>query len=145
MKARLLALTAFLRDRAEIVGVEPQRLEMPQTWIDATFTGLLTHGVISWDERAERRRSVDMLSSFLMATTFRLEPRKAERTHVLNFFVEANIMLSLQHDTGRWCTEYTYSGGDSMVVYVRQATRGGVRFRGIQRCFAAASFASGGL
>ncbi|KAI9467260.1 mitochondrial distribution and morphology protein 10 [Lactarius psammicola] len=26
-----------------------------------------------------------------------------------------NIMLSLQHDTGRWCTEYTYSAEDSMV------------------------------
>lgn len=24
-------------------------------------------------------------------------------------------MLSLQHDTGRWCTEYTYSAEDSMV------------------------------
>jgi distribution and morphology protein 10 len=23
-------------------------------------------------------------------------------------------MLSLQHDTGKWCTEYTYSGDDSM-------------------------------
>ena len=24
-------------------------------------------------------------------------------------------MLSLQHDTGRWCTEYTYSAEDSML------------------------------
>jgi distribution and morphology protein 10 len=24
-------------------------------------------------------------------------------------------MLNLQHDTGRWCTEYTYSAEDSMV------------------------------
>ncbi|KAI0306933.1 mitochondrial distribution and morphology protein 10 [Multifurca ochricompacta] len=28
----------------------------------------------------------------------------------------SNIMLSLQHDTGRWCTEYTYSAEDSMLV-----------------------------
>jgi mitochondrial distribution and morphology protein 10 len=27
----------------------------------------------------------------------------------------SNIMLSLQHDTGRWCTEYTYSAEDSML------------------------------
>ncbi len=27
----------------------------------------------------------------------------------------SNIMLNLQHDTGRWCTEYTYSAEDSMV------------------------------
>lgn len=27
----------------------------------------------------------------------------------------SNIMFSLQHDTGRWCTEYTYSAEDSMV------------------------------
>ncbi|KAI0053074.1 mitochondrial distribution and morphology protein 10 [Auriscalpium vulgare] len=26
----------------------------------------------------------------------------------------SNVMLSLQHDTGRWCTEYTYSAEDSM-------------------------------
>ncbi|KAI0068901.1 mitochondrial distribution and morphology protein 10 [Artomyces pyxidatus] len=27
----------------------------------------------------------------------------------------SNVMLSVQHDTGRWCTEYTYSAEDSMV------------------------------
>lgn len=26
----------------------------------------------------------------------------------------SNLMLSLQHDTGRWCTEYTYSAEDGM-------------------------------
>jgi len=26
----------------------------------------------------------------------------------------SNVMLSLQHDTGKWCTEYTYSGDDGM-------------------------------
>ncbi|KII95385.1 hypothetical protein PLICRDRAFT_34235 [Plicaturopsis crispa FD-325 SS-3] len=26
----------------------------------------------------------------------------------------SNVMLSLQHDVGRWCTEYTYSAEDSM-------------------------------
>ncbi|KAF7794530.1 hypothetical protein EIP86_005664 [Pleurotus ostreatoroseus] len=26
----------------------------------------------------------------------------------------SNVMLSLQHDTGRWCTEYTYSAEDGM-------------------------------
>jgi hypothetical protein len=27
----------------------------------------------------------------------------------------SNVMFSLQHDTGRWCTEYTYSAEDSML------------------------------
>ena len=27
----------------------------------------------------------------------------------------SNVMLNLQHDTGRWCTEYTYSAEDSML------------------------------
>jgi mitochondrial distribution and morphology protein 10 len=27
---------------------------------------------------------------------------------------ESNIMFNLQHDVGRWCTEYTYSAEDSM-------------------------------
>ena len=27
----------------------------------------------------------------------------------------SNIMFSLQHDTGRWCSEYTYSAEDSML------------------------------
>ena len=27
----------------------------------------------------------------------------------------SNIMFNLQHDTGRWCTEYTYSAEDSML------------------------------
>ena len=26
----------------------------------------------------------------------------------------SNVMLSLQHDTGRWCTEYTWSADDGM-------------------------------
>src|ERR1700742_1834793 len=26
----------------------------------------------------------------------------------------SNVMLSLQHDTGKWCTEYTWSGDDGM-------------------------------
>ena len=26
----------------------------------------------------------------------------------------SNIMLSLQHDTGKWCTEYTWSAEDGM-------------------------------
>lgn len=26
----------------------------------------------------------------------------------------SNLMLSLQHDVGKWCTEYTYSAEDSM-------------------------------
>ena len=26
----------------------------------------------------------------------------------------SNVMLSLQHDTGRWCTEYTWSAEDGM-------------------------------
>ena len=27
----------------------------------------------------------------------------------------SNVMFNLQHDTGRWCTEYTYSAEDSML------------------------------
>lgn len=88
-EARFRAFTAFTRGGAEIAGVEPQLLEMLQTWIDAAFTGLLTRDVISSTERAERERSVDNLGSFLTVTTSRLETlaRLSEPTigNVLNF------------------------------------------------------------
>ncbi|KAI0255431.1 hypothetical protein BJV78DRAFT_1326174 [Lactifluus subvellereus] len=88
-EARFRAFTAFTRGGAEIAGVEPQLLEMLQTWIDAAFAGLLTRDVLSSAERAERERSVDSLGSFLTATTSRLETlaRLSEPTigNVLNF------------------------------------------------------------
>jgi tuberous sclerosis 2 len=90
-EARFRAFTAFTRGGAEIAGIEPQLLEMLQTWIDAAFTGLLIRDVISSTERAERERSVDALGSFLTATTSRLETlaRLSEPTigSVLIFFV----------------------------------------------------------
>ncbi|KAH9993036.1 hypothetical protein BJV77DRAFT_1060291 [Russula vinacea] len=83
-EARFRAFTAFTREGAEIAGIEPQLLEMLQTWIDAAFSGLLTspRDVVisssgssssSFAERAERERSVDVLGSFLTVTTSRLE------------------------------------------------------------------------
>jgi hypothetical protein len=77
-EARFRSFTAFTREGAEIAGIEPQLLEMLQTWIDAAFSGLLTSPrdvVVSSSsaERAERERSVDMLGSFLTVTTSRLE------------------------------------------------------------------------
>ncbi|KAH9960287.1 hypothetical protein BC827DRAFT_1208521 [Russula dissimulans] len=79
-EARFRAFTAFTKGGAEIAGIEPQLLEMLQTWIDAAFAGLLNplaRDVIapsaSSADRAERERSVDMLGSFLTVTTSRLE------------------------------------------------------------------------
>lgn len=37
----------------------------------------------------------------------------AERTRETNTY-PSNIMFSLQHDTGKWCTEYTWSVEDGM-------------------------------
>jgi tuberous sclerosis protein 2 len=98
-EARFRAFTAFTRGGAEIAGIEPQLLEMLQTWIDAAFVGLLASSTstastrdlgISSAERAERERSVDMLGSFLTVTTSRLETlaRLSEPTiaSVLAFF-----------------------------------------------------------
>ena len=81
-EARFRAFTAFTREGAEIAGIEPQMLEMLQTWIDAAFSGLLTSsrevlisssGTSTSSERAERERCVDVLGSFLTVTTSRLE------------------------------------------------------------------------
>ena len=97
-EARFRAFTAFTKGGAEIAGIEPQLLEMLQTWIDAAFNGLLAAGgssggliiTISAAERAERERSVDMLGPFLTVTTSRLETlaRLSEPTigSVLDFF-----------------------------------------------------------
>ncbi len=98
-EARFRAFTAFTREGAEIAGIEPQMLEMLQTWIDAAFSGLLTStrsdvlispsGSSSSAERAERERCIEMLGSFLTVTTSRLETlaRLGEPTiaSVLNF------------------------------------------------------------
>ena len=82
-EARFRAFSAFTREGAEIAGIEPQLLEMLQTWIDAAFSGLLASSPrdvlispsasSSSTERAERERSVDVLGSFLTVTTSRLE------------------------------------------------------------------------
>jgi tuberous sclerosis 2 len=94
-EARFRAFTAFTGGGAEIAGIEPQLLEMLQTWIDAAFVGLLASAstrdlVLPSAERTERERSVDMLGSFLTVTTSRLETlaRLSEPTigSVLDFF-----------------------------------------------------------
>ena len=72
-EARFRAFSAFTRGGAEIAGIEIQLLEMLQTWIEATFTGLLVRDSISSTERAERERSLDSLGAFLTTTTSRLE------------------------------------------------------------------------
>ncbi|KAI0297014.1 hypothetical protein B0F90DRAFT_1819566 [Multifurca ochricompacta] len=72
-EARFRAFTAFTRGGTEIAGVETQLLEMLQTWIDAAFSGLLSRDAIPSTERVERERSVDLLGSFLTATSSRLE------------------------------------------------------------------------
>jgi tuberous sclerosis protein 2 len=72
-EARFRAFTAFTRGGAEIAGIEIQLLEMLQTWIEATFTGLLVRDSVSSTERAERERSLDALGAFLTTTTSRLE------------------------------------------------------------------------
>ena len=113
-EARFRAFTAFTKGGAEIAGIEPQLLEMLQTWIDAAFNGLLapTRDLIivtsstssssssAAAERVERERSVDMLGSFLTVTTSRLETlaRLSEPTigSVLDFFgglVERSLAL----------------------------------------------------
>ncbi|KAF8272710.1 hypothetical protein EI94DRAFT_1717755 [Lactarius quietus] len=72
-EARFRAFTAFTRAGAEIAGIEIQLLEMLQTWIEATFTGLLVRDPLSSAERAERERCLDTLGAFLTTTTSRLE------------------------------------------------------------------------
>lgn len=72
-EARFRAFTAFTRGGAEIAGIEIQLLEMLQTWIEATFTGLLARDSISSTERAERERSLDTIGAFFTTTTSRLE------------------------------------------------------------------------
>jgi tuberous sclerosis 2 len=113
-EARFRAFTAFTRGGAEIAGIEPQLLEMLQTWIDAAFASLLAPTsasastrdlvIISSAERAERERSVDMLGSFLTVTTSRLETlaRLSESTigSVLAFFGDmVERALALPSDT----------------------------------------------
>jgi Mitochondrial distribution and morphology protein 10 len=58
------------------------------------------------------------LSSTLQALVAAISDPRADRKQSLSTrsaSSPSNIMLSLQHDTGRWCTEYTYSAEDSMV------------------------------
>ena len=115
-EARFRAFTAYTRGGAEIAGVEPQLLDMLQTWIDAAFAGLLLPTPVggggmssSSTERAERERSVDALGSFLTATTSRPEilARLSESTigSVLNFFgslIERALASSSQSDPSSW-------------------------------------------
>jgi tuberous sclerosis 2 len=123
-EARFRAFTAFTRGGAEIAGVEPQLLDMLQTWIDGAFAGLLLPTPVvgsggmssssSSSERAERERSVDMLGSFLTATTSRPEilARLSESTigSVLNFFggliERALASSSSQSDPSLWYATY---------------------------------------
>src|SRR6266702_879837 len=72
-EARFRAFTALTRGGTEIAGVEIQLLEMLQTWIEASFIGLLVRDSISSTDRAERERSLDALGAFLTTTTSRPE------------------------------------------------------------------------
>ena len=40
--------------------------------------------------------------------------QSSERSRVVNGGPSSNVMFSLQHDTGKWCTEYTWSAEDGM-------------------------------
>jgi len=57
------------------------------------------------------------LSSTLQALVAAISDPRADARQSLTRPASSprNIMLNLQHDTGRWCTEYTYSAEDSMV------------------------------
>ena len=58
------------------------------------------------------------LSSTLQALVAAISDPRADAKQALSTRTASyprNLMLSLQHDTGRWCTEYTYSAEDSMV------------------------------
>lgn len=58
------------------------------------------------------------LSSTLQALVAAISDPRADAKQLLSIRPTSsprNLMLSLQHDTGRWCTEYTYSAEDSMV------------------------------
>ncbi|KAH9021119.1 hypothetical protein EDB83DRAFT_2270466 [Lactarius deliciosus] len=103
-EARFRAFTALTRGGAEIAGVEIQLLEMLQTWIEASFTGLLVRDSISSTDRAERERSLDALGAFLTTTTSRPETlaRLSEPTigSVLTFLgglVERALALPTDH------------------------------------------------
>src|SRR6266850_170502 len=132
-EARFRAFTAFTRGGAEIAGIEPQLLEMLQTWIDAAFASLLASTsasastrdlvIISSAERAERERSVDMLGSFLTVTTSRLETlaRLSEPTigSVLTFFGDlVERALALPSDTpslSAYATPDIFQGSHSSI------------------------------
>ncbi|KAI9454607.1 mitochondrial distribution and morphology protein 10 [Russula earlei] len=45
----------------------------------------------------------------------RADRRQSQSTRTVSASSPSNVMFSLQHDTGRWCTEYTYSAEDSML------------------------------
>ncbi|KAH9176208.1 hypothetical protein EDB89DRAFT_208463 [Lactarius sanguifluus] len=103
-EARFRAFTALTRGGTEIAGVEIQLLEMLQTWIEASFTGLLVRDSISSTDRAERERSLDALGAFLTTTTSRPETlaRLSEPTigSVLTFLgglVERALALPTDH------------------------------------------------
>lgn len=55
------------------------------------------------------------LSSTLQALVAAISDPRADVRQSQSTSSPRNLMLSLQHDTGRWCTEYTYSAEDSMV------------------------------
>ncbi|KAH9173426.1 mitochondrial distribution and morphology protein 10 [Lactarius sanguifluus] len=55
------------------------------------------------------------LSSTLQALVAAISDPRADVRQSQSTSSPRNLMLSLQHDTGRWCTEYTYSAEDSML------------------------------
>jgi mitochondrial distribution and morphology protein 10 len=60
------------------------------------------------------------LSSTLQAVVAAISDPRADRRQSQSIRTvpassPSNVMFSLQHDTGRWCTEYTFSAEDSML------------------------------
>jgi mitochondrial distribution and morphology protein 10 len=86
------------------------RLYIPTSRIDALYSTRLSPTVqasvaaISNPVPAQRRS---------LASTPNQSPSQSE-VYSPNGWDGSNVMLSLQHDTGRWCTEYTWSADDGM-------------------------------
>lgn len=96
---------AHVRDTAQIEGliVLPDyllygRLYVPTGRLDALYS---------------KRLSPTLQALVAAISDPRADLRQSQSTRTASS--PSNIMLSLQHDTGRWCTEYTYSAEDSML------------------------------
>jgi len=99
--------------RAEIASLDYLlygRLYIPTSRIDAIYSTRLSQtlqasvAAISNPVSSQRRSLVYSPSQ---------SPSQSE-TSFANGVDSSNVMLSLQHDTGKWCTEYTWSADDGM-------------------------------